>query len=317
MMNHSDRGAGAGDRTAEAAPVIRARGIRMVFAGAKKQPDTVALDHVDIQVPEGEMMALIGPDGAGKTTTFRMLFIGLPVTAGTAAGYVSSIATTYSQELTGQKGLVTLVSRTWYNPNEITRWMFMPQLIGVLALTQVLMLAGLSVARERENGTFDQLLVTPLQPQEILIGKAVPPIVVGIFQCTIMFLLALFWFEVPFAGSVGLLYLVIVVFLLSCVGIGLTISAISATMQQVMVYNFTCMLPMILLSGLATPVANMPVWMQYFTYVNPLRFAIEALRRVYLEGASFELIAGNFVPLLIITCITMPVAAWMFRHKLA
>ncbi len=193
----------------------------------------------------------------------------------------------------------------------------MPQLIGVLALTQVMMLAGLSVARERENGTFDQLLVTPLQPQEILIGKAVPPILVGVFQCTLMFLLALFWFRVPFAGSVGLLYLVIVVFLISCVGIGLTISAISATMQQVMVYNFTCMLPMILLSGLATPVANMPVCLQYFTYVNPLRFALEALRRVYLEGASFGLIAGNFVPLLIITCITMPVAAWMFRHKLA
>lgn len=99
------------------------------------------------------------------------------------------------------------------------------------------------------------------------------------------------WFHVPFAGSYMLLYMMILLFLLSCVGIGLTISALSNTMQQVMVYCFAIMMPMILLSGLATPVRNMPVWLQYATYINPFRFAIEAIRRIYLEGAPFLLLS--------------------------
>ena len=132
---------------------------------------------------------------AGKTAPVQTITDGRnPSTAGLAAGYVSSIATAYNQKRSGQQPLVEIRSRIWYNPNNITRHMFLPSLIPMLALTQVLILAGLSVARERENGTFDQLLVTPLTPLEILIGKAVPPILIGLVQASLMVCLVLFWF---------------------------------------------------------------------------------------------------------------------------
>ena len=106
------------------------------------------------------------------------------------------------------------------------------------------------------------------------------------------------------------------VFLLSCVGIGLSISAVAKNMQQVIVYNFVVLLPIMLLSGMATPVRNMPTVLQYFTYINPMRFAIDGVRRVYIEGASLSMIASDFIPMLIVAAVTMPLAAWMFRHKL-
>lgn len=276
-------------------------------------------------IDSGESMAVIhiSSDFADRISRGEQGIIQLitdgrnSMTSGLTQSYVASIASAYSQSLSGSHPLITVESRTWYNPNEITQWMFLPSLIPMLAITQVLMLSGLSVARERENGTFDQLLVTPLRPIEILIGKAVPPICIGLMQATLMLLLSLFWFHVPFAGSYMLLYMMILLFLLSCVGIGLTISALSNTMQQVMVYCFAIMMPMILLSGLATPVRNMPVWLQYVTYINPFRFAIEAIRRIYLEGAPFSAIVYDCIPLILIACITMPLAGWMFRHTLS
>jgi ABC-2 type transport system permease protein len=275
-------------------------------------------------IDSGEAMAVvhISQDFAdcisrGEPGTVQLITDGRnSVTSGLAQSYAASMAAAYSQELSGREPLLSIKTRTWYNPNEITQWMFLPSLIPMLAITQVLLLSGLSVARERENGTFDQLLVTPLHPMEILVGKAVPPICIGLFQASLMLLIALFWFQVPFSGSLVLLYMFILLFLVSCVGIGLTISALSATMQQVMVYNFATMMPMILLSGLATPVRNMPNWLQYFTYVNPFRFAIDAIRRIDLEGAPFSAIWFDCVPLIVVACITMPLAAWMFRHKL-
>jgi ABC-type transport system involved in multi-copper enzyme maturation permease subunit len=126
-------------------------------------------------------------------------------------------------------------------------------------MLQTLMLAALSVAREREQGTFDQLLVTPLTPLQILIGKALPAILVGMVQSTIIFLIILFWFEIPMNGSVWLLYLGgLLVFTTAAVGIGLSISAVSLNMQQAMLYTFMLIMPLMLLSGLLTPVRNMP-----------------------------------------------------------
>ena len=254
----------------------------------------------------------------GKTAPVQAITDGRnPSTAGLAAGYVSSIATAYNQKRSGQQPLVEIRSRIWYNPNNITRHMFLPSLIPMLALTQVLILAGLSVARERENGTFDQLLVTPLTPLEILIGKAVPPILIGLVQASLMLCLVLFWFKIHLVGSLAVLYLTISIFLVSCVGLGLSISAVAKNMQQVMVYCFLFLLPMILLSGLATPIRNMPPVLQYITYINPMRFAIEAIRRIYLEGAGLSTVVPAYIPMLALAAVTLPLAAWLFRHKLS
>lgn len=240
-----------------------------------------------------------------------------PMTSAMAAGYVASISAAYNQQRSGGRPLLEIRSRIWYNPNNITRNMFLPSLIPMLALTQVMILAGLSVARERENGTFDQLLVTPLTPMEILIGKAVPPILIGLVQATFMLCLAVFWFKIQLVGSLAVLYLTIFIFLVSCVGLGLSISAIAKNMQQVMVYCFLFLMPMILLSGLATPVRNMPQLLQYMTYINPMRFVIEAIRRIYLEGAGLGAVAWGYVPMLALAAVTLPLAGWLFRNKLS
>lgn len=237
-------------------------------------------------------------------------------TAGSAAGYVSSIVTSYNQSI-GNAASITVVRRAWFNPNLETRWNMMPALIASLSMMQALMLAALSVAREREQGTFDQLLVTPLTPLQILIGKALPSILVGLMQSTIIFLIILFWFQVPMNGSVWLLYLGLVTFTTASVGIGLSISAIALNMQRAMLYSFLLIIPLMLLSGLLTPVRNMSYVLQIATYVNPLRFGIDLVRRVYLEGAGLGDVALDFVPLLAVAAVTLPLAAWLFRNRLA
>ena len=237
-------------------------------------------------------------------------------TAALASAYIASIVAAYNQSR-GAAPALAVVRRAWFNPNLESRWNLMPALIASLSMLQTLMLAALSVAREREQGTFDQLLVTPLTPLQILIGKALPAIFVGLIQSTIVFLVILFWFKIPFSGSVWLLYLGLLVFTAASVGIGLSVSALSLTMQQAMLYTFMLVMPLILLSGLLTAVGNMPRILQLATYANPLRFAIDLVRRVYLEGAGFSDVALDFVPLLGVAAVTLPLAAWLFRNRLA
>ena len=238
------------------------------------------------------------------------------MTATTASNYVERIVAAYNAERNPKAMAVSLETIAWYNPNLITRWTFLPSLIAMLAFNQVLILSGLSVAREREQGTFDQLLVTPISPTIILIGKAAVPVLMGMIQSTLVLLICRFWFQVPMAGNLLTLWTVLFVFTLSCTGIGLSISAISSTMQQVMVYCFLLLMPMILLSGTATPVANMPEILQILTYADPLRFALDSVWRVYLEGCGLSAIAWNFVPMLAVASVTFPLAGWLFRHNL-
>jgi ABC-2 type transport system permease protein len=212
---------------------------------------------------------------------------------------------------------LTIESRAWFNPNLQTRWNLLPGLIAALSMLQTLLLTALSVAREREQGTFDQLLVTPMSPLEIMIGKALPPVMVGLAQSTLILLVALFWFGIPMAGSLVTLYTGLVFFTVASVGIGLSISAVSANMQQAMLYTFVLLMPMMLLSGLTTPVRNMPHVLQVITMANPLRFAIDLVQRVYLEGVGLATVWHNLIPLSIIAVVTLPLAAWLFRHRLA
>jgi len=241
-------------------------------------------------------------------------------TAGSAAGFVGAVVEAFNGEWRqrhgGAQAPVRIESRAWFNPNLETRWNFMPGMIAALSMIQTLLLTALSVAREREQGTFDQLLVTPLSPTEIMIGKAVPPVFIGLVQSTLVLLVTLLWFRVPMAGSLLTLYTGLVFFTVASVGIGLSISAVSANMQQAMLYTFVLIMPMMLLSGLTTPVSNMPRALQIATLANPLRFAIDLVQRVYLEGVGLLTVWHNLIPLFIIAAITLPLAAWLFRHRL-
>ncbi|MCF0155051.1 MAG: ABC transporter permease [Veillonella sp.] len=270
---------------------------------------------------EQAIMAVVFPpdfadhvnDGSGATV--QVILDGRnPAIAGRAESYVATIVSNYNAQH-GLHSPVDVVTRTWFNPNQLSRWTFLPSLIAMISFIQILMLSGMSVAKEREQGTFDQLLVTPLTQAEILVGKAVAPMLVGILQSFLLFLLSRFWFQVPLAGSVWTILLVIAVFSLSATGFGLILSSIAKNMQQVLVYILVTVLPLVLLSGVTTPIHNMPMVLQYITYADPLRFAVDAVRRIYLEGAGLSDVAFDFVPMLAVAVVTLPIAAWLFRNK--
>jgi ABC-2 type transport system permease protein len=242
-------------------------------------------------------------------------------TAATAAGYVGTIIERFNADWRatyGQAGPpVQLTMRAWYNPNLESRWFMIPALLGLLTLLQVLLLTAMSVAREREQGTFDQLLVTPFRPVEIMAGKALPSVLIGLAQVTNILLVAQLWFQIPFIGSFMTLYVALALYLLAAVGFGLLVSSLVATMQQAMLFSFMLMMPFSLLSGLMTPISSMPVVLQYVTLANPLRYAIDIAHRVYLEGVGLGALVGDLWPLAVIAAATLSVSAWRFGHRLA
>jgi len=179
-----------------------------------------------------------------------------------------------------------------------------------------LLVTALSVAREREAGTFDQLLVTPLRPVEILIGKAIPGIIIGLLEATLIIVLMVILFDIPLRGSLGALYLGIVLFLLSAVGVGLMISAITVTQQQAVLGAFLFLVPAVILSGFSTPIANMPQVVQWLTYLDPLRYFLVIVRGVTLEGNSYALLINQYWPMAIIGVATLSLAGWLFRHRM-
>ncbi|MGA2017234.1 MAG: ABC transporter permease [Opitutaceae bacterium] len=242
-------------------------------------------------------------------------------TAGTAMGYFGNVVDEFNADWRsghGQAGPpVQIVMRSWYNPNLDSRWGMVPSLIGTLTLVGAMMLTAMSVAREREQGTFDQLLVTPFRPFEIMAGKAIPNVAIGLAQSTTILLIAQFWFHIPFSGSFVVLYSGLGLFLMAAVGLGLLVSSIAATMQQAMLYAFLLIMPFALLSGLVTPVKTMPEFLQSALLINPLLYALDITKRVYLENAGFAQLVPDFAPLAAIGAVTLSFAAWFFRKRLA
>jgi ABC-2 type transport system permease protein len=242
-------------------------------------------------------------------------------TAGTAMGYATAIIESFNANWRSEHGQgeppIRVTNRAWFNENLETRWHMIPSLIGTLTMLQTLLLTAMSVAREREQGTFDQLLVTPFRPVEIMAGKALPSVLIGTTQATAILLVAQLWFRIPFVGSFFTLYFGLGVFLLAAVGIGLMVSSVVGTMQQAMLFGFVLILPFTLLSGLTTPISSMPPVLQYMTCINPLRYAIDIAQRVYMEGVGLEVLWPDLWPLAIMAVVTLSGASWMFRHRLA
>lgn len=259
-------------------------------------------DQFNEHLKNGEMAAVqVIIDGRNSTT------------AQLAAGYVSSIA----QSINEKNAIASPLSiRVLFNPNAITQWFIMPGLIVMLSMLQVMILSALSVAREREQGTFEQLLVSPYSTTELLCAKALVPIAVGLFQGTLILLVDLFWFNIPMAGSLVSLYVVLTGFTVSIVGVGLAISAYSQTMQQGLILTFVLLVPMVLLSGLFAPVQNMPDWLQLLTYADPLRFALAGIRRIYLAGASLSEVLVMMWPVWVMAIIGLPTAYHYFKRRL-
>ncbi|MFO7599984.1 MAG: ABC transporter permease [Candidatus Desulfacyla sp.] len=241
-------------------------------------------------------------------------------TAMIVLNYVRGVVTGFNTAWSAGRGdapaPADLRIRFWFNPNLDSRWFIIPGLVALLTLVVSLLLTALSVAREREAGTFDQMLATPLRPVEILIGKALPGFIIGMAEATFILLMAMFWFEVPFRGAFLPLYAGLFMFLLSAVGAGLMISSLSVTQQQALLGTFLFLVPSIILSGFATPIANMPPAVQYLTYLNPLRYFLIIVRSVFLEAASFDLLWNLYWPMALIGAASLVIAGWLFRRRM-
>jgi len=235
-------------------------------------------------------------------------------------GYARTILDDFSRQWAAEHGASALPAqlevRAWFNENLESRWFFVPGIVALLTLVVTMLVTALSVAREREAGTFDQLLVTPLRPVEILIGKALPGVVIGLVETTVITLAAVGWFHVPLRGSLLALYLGVLLFLLGSIGVGLLISSLVATQQQALMGTFLFLVPSVLLSGFATPIANMPPILQQATRLNPMRYFLVIVRRVFLEGAGVRNLLPQYWPMLAIGLITLAVAGHLFRWRM-
>ena len=284
----------------EIAPLIDAKKVLMVLhVGPKFSENLLCNRPADIQIIV---------DGRNSNTAMLVL------------NYMRSIITDFNMNWSAAHGHFTpparLVIRSWFNPNLDSHWFIIPGIVALLTLVVTIVVTALSVAREREAGTFDQLLVTPMTPLEILIGKALPGFIIGTVEATLIILVVVFWFHVPLRGSIAALYLGLFMFLLSAIGIGLMISSLAVTQQQGLLGAFLFVVPAIILSGFATPIANMPPIVQDLTYINPMRYFLIIIRSIFLEGASFNLLWTQYWPMAVIGIATLTMAGWLFRRRM-
>lgn len=210
-----------------------------------------------------------------------------------------------------------LTVRHWYNPNLEYFRFIVPSLVAMITTLSALIVTAMSVAREREEGTLDQLLVSPLTPSFIFVGKAVPALIVAAIQASIILAGGVFGYGIAFQGSLPLLYGCMVAYVAALVGVGLFISSICVTQQQAFLGVFFFVMPAILLSGYVTPVDNMPKWLATATWGNPVRHFIEITKGVYLKGAELHDFTANVVALLVIAAVTSSVALGVFQRRLS
>jgi ABC-2 type transport system permease protein len=241
-------------------------------------------------------------------------------TAQIVQGYATRIVEQFNRDYAARVNLTLqnteIFPRNWFNPNLIYYWFNVPNLTGVLTMLIGFTVTALSVARERELGTFDQLLVSPMQPIEILVGKTIPALIIALIEGSVIVTAAIVGFRIPFIGSFLLLYFSMFVFVSSIIGAGLFISSLCKTQQQAILGSFVFMTPAVLLSGYATPVENMPFWLQQITLINPLRYYLVIAKGLFLKDMPWYIVFENVWPMALIACCTLIGAGWFFRKRL-
>ncbi len=242
--------------------------------------------------------------------------------------YANTILNDYLQEMFRQRlrrfgvkgelaAPVNVEYRAWFNPNLLSRWTFVPGVIAMVVLLVSLMLTALAVVREREIGTMEQILVTPIRPVEFLLGKTIPFVLISLAEVAFVTLVGILWFEVPFRGSVAVLLLGTVCFLFNSVGLGLLISTASSTQQQAMMSGTFFLTPAIMLSGLIFPIHNMPVFFQYVTYLNPLRYFVIVVQDLFLKGVGLNVLWPQMVGMTLLGTAFLGLSVLRFKRRLA
>jgi len=235
-----------------------------------------------------------------------------------ANAYVQQIVRDFNAERTAAAPFAAAAEvelRYWFNPNMDFQWFFLPNLIGMLSFALGIIVTALTVAREREMGTFDQLLVSPATPGEIALAKLLPGCLIGLAHGTLFVLLSHFCFGVPVSGSLFLLYGSLVIFSMAVCGLGLMISSMCSTQQQAFLGAFASLVPCTLLSGFVTPINNMPVFLQHLSQINPLRHFLVIIQGVFLKDISLAAAAVSCLKLGLIAVISVSVAVWFFRQR--
>jgi ABC-2 type transport system permease protein len=266
---------------------------------------------------------------AGRTAQLQMLVDGTDSnTAGVVLGYAARITGDFAQEklrlrlkrLAGTlrpPGQVTLASRAWFNENLESRNYFVPGIIAILLALLALLLTSLAVVREKELGTIEQIMVTPITPLEFILGKTVPFAIICFIDVLVVTTIAVFWFQVPIRGSVALLLGCSALYLLTALGVGLLISTVSETQQQAMITTFFFFMPTIMLSGFMFPVANMPRLFQWLTLLNPMRHFLVIIRAIFLKGAGAAILWPQMLALAGLGVATLFLAVRRFHKTLS
>jgi ABC-2 type transport system permease protein len=258
---------------------------------------------------------------AGKQADVQLIMDGRKSNATQIVqGYAVQIISQFNADFTSRNQIkqqrTQIFPYFWYNPNLLYYWYNVPSLCGILTMLEALIVTANSIARERELGTFDQILVSPLLPIEVLIGKAVPAIVIGMAEGLFIVFVGVFIFKIPFTGSLLTLCFSMFVFVCCIVGVGIFMSSLCSTQQQAILGTFIFTSPSVLLSGFATPIENMPTWLQPFTYLIPLRYFLIVVKGTFLKAMPFNVVLENTWPMAIIAIFTLSCSVWFFKRRL-
>ncbi len=206
--------------------------------------------------------------------------------------------------------------RTWYNPNLDSQHFYVPGIVAFVVMLISLLMTSMAIIKEKEAGTMEQLIVTPIRPVELIFGKTLPYIIISLAQMIAVTAIAIAWFQIPLAGSVLLLFFAACLFLLSTLGIGLFISTVSGTQQQAMMTTFFFILPFFMLSGFVFPIDNMPIFVQWLTYLNPLRYFLVIIRGIFLKGVGMEILWPQYAAMALLGAVVFAGAVARFRKRL-
>jgi len=307
--------------------------------GSSKYFDIVAypenLKEIEALIKKGKItFSMEIPSGfskkikKGETVPIQILVDGTESnTALIALGYVSRILSEYSNQVIfnrlNQEGMgrfeevgVEVEHRIWFNPNLESRYFYVPGVIASIAFLLPIILTAQAIVREREMGTLEQIMVTPIRPWELILGKTLPFAMIGFLDILLIASIGVFWFKIPFRGDLFILLLGSLLFLTSSVGIGLFISTICSTQQQAQISTFFFVMPAFILSGFAFPLENMPQWLQYFTYISPLRYFLVIIRGLFLKGVGLEFLWPHMMALAFLGGFMITLSSIRFKKRL-
>ncbi|HJU90769.1 MAG TPA: ABC transporter permease [Gemmatimonadaceae bacterium] len=312
------------DRTAESRALVQAYVETDYFAIVERSD---RLDRIGDALDRGEVVVGIAiPPGfardlkGGGTAEVQALIDGSDASTATVAqSYVDQITKQYGAKAVSgihQPG-IEVRSRAWYNPSLESRHFNVPAAMGTIVIMICLLLTALGVVREREIGTLDQLLVSPMTSSELMLGKTLPVLCVGLFHLTLFTSIALFHFGVPFRGSIGAFLLASLLFIFAALAMGLLISTVSGTQQEAFMLLILVFLPAVILSGFISPINSMPWFFQMLTYLNPVRHFLDIVRGIFLKGTGVQELWVSYAILTVFTVTVVALAKNRFRHAIA